>query len=135
MKKIVSLFVFFALTAAAVVHAGDLNVNSAPPIVVTTLPAAGAKDVDPTTKAVKVTFNKDMKTNNQWSWVKVSNGTFPEMAGQPYFEKDKRTCVLPVSLKPGISYSIWINSDKHNNFRDTNNQPAVPYLLVFETKK
>ena len=48
---------------------------------------------------------------------------------------DKRTCVLPVRLEPGQTYAIWVNTDKFGNFKDTDGRSAVPYLLVFRTKK
>ena len=36
--------------------------------------------------------------------------------------------------QPGKTYVLWINTQKHNAFRDTRGNPAVPYLLVFQTK-
>lgn len=29
---------------------------------------------------------------------------------------------------------IWLNSQSFHNFKDAQDQPAVPYLLVFKTK-
>jgi RNA polymerase sigma-70 factor (ECF subfamily) len=49
--------------------------------------------------------------------------------------KDKKTCVLPVKLEAGKTYAIWVNSEKFENFKDDAGRPAVPYLLVFQTKK
>ncbi len=43
--------------------------------------------------------------------------------------------MLPVKLEPGKTYRIWINSQKNTGFRDVTNTPAVPFLLVFQTKK
>ena len=37
-------------------------------------------------------------------------------------------------LKPGKTYVMWFNRGQYNSFRDTGNQPAVPYQLVFKTK-
>ena len=37
--------------------------------------------------------------------------------------------------EPGKTYAIWVNSEKFNNFKDTGGRSAVPYLLVFKTKK
>ena len=50
-------------------------------------------------------------------------------AGAPHYEKDKRTCVLPVKLEAGKVYAIWLNSAKFTNFKDTDGHPAVldPY--------
>jgi RNA polymerase sigma-70 factor (ECF subfamily) len=57
------------------------------------------------------------------------------MTGKPRYLDDKKTCVLPVKLEPGKAYAIWINSAKFNSFRNKKHQPAVPYLLKFQTKK
>jgi RNA polymerase sigma-70 factor (ECF subfamily) len=115
-------------------RAEDLTVATAPPVVVKTVPQAGATDVDPNLKEIKVTFSKNM-TDDSWSWAQLSDETFPKVDGKPKYEKDKRTCVLPVKLQPGKAYAIWLNSEKFDNFKDADGRAAVPYLLVFETKK
>jgi len=33
-----------------------------------------------------------------------------------------------------VLYVLWFNRARFNSFRDTDNNPAVPYLLVFQTK-
>jgi hypothetical protein len=43
--------------------------------------------------------------------------------------------VLPVILQPGKVYALWINSEQFRNFVDVNGSPALPYLLIFETRK
>ena len=91
------------------------------------VPAAGAEPA--------VTFSKDMITDRMWSFCQISKETFPTTSGQIHYESDKRTCVLPVKLEPGKTYVIWCNRGQFNSFRDTQNTPAVPYLLVFETSK
>jgi hypothetical protein len=40
----------------------------------------------------------------------------------------------PVKLKPGHAYAIAFNTEKFRNFQDAAGQPAMPYLLAFETK-
>ncbi len=112
----------------------NVSVETMPPVVVKTLPVSGDTEVDPSLSEIKVTFSKDMLTENMWSWVKLDDQTFPEINGKVKYLDDKRTCVLPVRLEPGKAYVIWINSQKFNAFRDRDNRPAVPYLLVFETK-
>ena len=52
-----------------------------------------------------------------------------------HYEKDKRTCAFQVKLEPGKTYAIWLNSEKFGNFKDADGRSAVPYLLVFQTKK
>ena len=105
-----------------------------PPAVVKTVPEAGADGVDAKLTEIKVTFSKDMQ-DGAWSWVTLSKESFPTVDGAPKYLKDKRTCVLPVKLEPGKTYAIWVNSEKFGNFKDADGRSAVPYLLVFKTKK
>ncbi len=118
----------------AAARAGDVTLESVPPVVVKTVPQAGTADVDPKLTEVKVTFSKDMQ-DGSWSWVTYSKESFPKLGGKPKYLANKRTCVLPVKLEPGKTYAIWLNSEKHGNFKDTAGRSAVPYLLVFKTKK
>ncbi len=121
---------FFAMA----VRADDLSLNSAPPVVVKTMPEAGADGINPKLNEIKVTFSKKMQ-DGSWSWSTFSKDTFPTTTGDPKYLADKRTCVLPVKLEPGKTYAIWVNSEKFTNFKDSDGQPAVPYLLVFKTKR
>jgi hypothetical protein len=110
-----------------------VSLAAVPPVVVKTLPEAGADGVDASVTEIKVTFSKEMK-DGSWSWSTLSKESFPEVSGKPQYMPDKRTCVLTVRLKPNTTYAIWLNSDKFVNFKDTAGRPAVPYLLVFKTK-
>ena len=118
----------------AAAHADDVTLETVPPVVVKTVPEAGANAVDPKLTEIKVTFSKDMQ-DGSWSWSALSKESFPKMDGKPKYLADKRTCVLPVKLEPGKTYAIWVNSEKFTNFKDTDGRSAVPYLLVFQTKK
>ena len=131
---IACLFGLFLVSAAAVGRSDDLDIRSVPAVVVKTVPQAGATDVDPGLKEIKVTFSKDMY-DGSWSWTTVTRESFPTRAGESRYEKDNRTCVLPVKLAPGKTYGIGLNSGKFKNFKDTDEVPALPYLLVFQTKK
>ena len=114
---------------------GDKKVADARPVVVKTVPAAGAEDVDPDQKDVRVTFSKDM-ADKSWSWATdLGFGADIEASGDIAYDKDKRTCILPCKLKPGTTYAVWLNSDRFQNFKDDAGKPAVPYLLVFRTKE
>ncbi len=113
---------------------GDVTLESVPPVVVKTVPAAGSDGVDPKLTEIKVTFSKDME-DGSWSWSTVSEDSFPKVDGKPKYLADKRTCVLPVKLEAGKTYAIWVNSDKFDSFKDAGGKSAVPYLLVFRTKK
>jgi hypothetical protein len=120
---------------ASISHADDMTVDSAPPVVVKTIPEAGAKDVDPGLKEIKVTFSKKMH-DHSWSWSTAWENSTPEVpkGAMPKYSDDKRTCVLPVKLEPGKVYGYWLNSENFHNFQDSHGQPAIPYLLVFKTK-
>ncbi len=111
----------------------EISLKALPPVVVKTFPQAGDTAVDPSIKEIRVTFSKDMMTQQMWSWVMISKDSFPPIAGQVRYLNDKRTCVAPVKLKAGKTYAIWFNSKNYNAFRDRDNNPAIPYLLVFKT--
>jgi RNA polymerase sigma-70 factor (ECF subfamily) len=112
-----------------------ITVQSMPPVVVKTTPQAGDTAVDPSLKEIRVTFSKDMITEEMWSWVEVSKEAFPQLIGKPRYLSDKRTCVVQVKLEPGKTYAIWLNSKQYNYFKDEDHNPAVPYLLVFQTRE
>lgn len=135
MKRVaVALVALVSGLAGTAVLADDVTLESVPPVVVKTVPEAGAADVDPKLTQVKVTFSKEMQAGS-WSWAALSKESFPKLGGKPKYLADKRTCVLPVKLEPGKTYAIWVNSEKFGNFKDTDGRSAVPYLLVFKTRK
>ena len=103
------------------------------PVVLTTVPANGDDAVDPNTTEIKVTFNKKMKDGN-WSWVTLVKENFPETTGKPRYEEGQKTCVLPVKLEPGKTYTIGINSGRFNSFKDMSGRSATPLVLEFKTK-
>jgi RNA polymerase sigma-70 factor (ECF subfamily) len=69
-----------------------------------------------------------------WSFCQISDRTAPKHNGEVHYI-DQRTCVLPVKLERGKTYALWLNQGKFDSFRDGQNQPALPYFLVFETQK
>lgn len=137
-KLFIAIMVSVSATATftSLGYAGEVTVESMPPSVIKTAPTCGETKVSATTKEIKVTFSKDMLTKQMWSWCMLSPDTFPEITDLKSIKylADKRTCVLPVKLKPGQTYVIWINTQKETAFRDTKGNPAIPYLLVFKTK-
>jgi hypothetical protein len=117
--------------AAATVRGEDIDLM--PPVVIKTVPEAGVKDVPPGEMEIRVTFSKEM-TDGSWSWATAWQDSGPKMLGKPRYEKDGKTCVLKVKLEPNKTYGYWINSGNFRNFKDKQGHPAVPYLLVFQTK-
>jgi hypothetical protein len=112
------------------------TVADAPPVVVKCTPLAGSDDVDAATVTeVRVTFSKAM-TDKSWSWATATDfGEELKPTGPVKFDKDGKTFVVPVKLKPGTTYAVWVNSDQFTNFRDAKGNAALPYLVVFQTKK
>ena len=126
-----TVFAFVAVAQSA----SQISVKTMPPSVVKTVPPAGATDVDPALKELSFTFSKDM-ANGSWSACQISDETFPKDGdGKMHYLADKRTCVMPVKLEPGKTYVIWLNRGQFQNFRDTQRNSSVPYLLVFQTRK
>lgn len=133
MRNVLVVMVVANAILLSVSHAQDITLETAPPVVIKTVPESGAGNVDPTTATIRVKFSKPMQ-DGSWSWSTAGKETNPEVTGKPKYEKDKRTCVLPVKLQPGQTYAFWLNSQKFRNFKDAGGQPAVPYLLIFKTK-
>lgn len=129
-SRFLACFVGCTLASTLLSFAGSLE--TAPPVVVKTSPVAGAQDVDPRLSEITVTFSKPM-TEASWSWATWSDDSFPETQGKPRYLADQRTCVLPVKLLPNRFYALWLNSEKFRNFKDAQQNPAVPYLLTFRT--
>jgi len=109
------------------------TVESTAPVVVKTVPEAGSMDVAAGVIEIKVTFSKEM-ADGSWSWASAWKDSTPEGVGKPHYDADQKTCVLKVKLEPGKTYGYWINSQSFKNFKDRQGRPAVPYLLVFQTK-
>jgi hypothetical protein len=110
------------------------DIDNFAPVVIKTVPEAGSKDVPAGEFEVKITFSKEM-ADQSWSWATAWQNSDPQSLGKPYYEADHKTCVMKVKLEPGKTYGWWINSQKFHGFQDTQNHPAIPYLLTFKTKE
>lgn len=101
------------------------------PEIVSMVPENGATVDAATTTQMVVTF--DRKMGGGMSWAK-SGGAQPESNGRPMWNDDMTACTLPVSLKPGIEYSICINHPYANNFQSEWGVPVDPIIWTFTTK-
>jgi beta-lactamase regulating signal transducer with metallopeptidase domain len=102
------------------------------PRIIKTVPAVGAKDVDPATKEIIITFDRDMAGGFSWTG---GPPEFPQgRAGEKPVWRDKRTCALPVSLEAGKYYRVGINSSSHQNFRSAQGIPVKPSAIYFTTR-
>lgn len=125
---------FFAVLALAPAKAAASNASA--PVVVKTVPENGATDLPPGITEIQITFNKKMQTD-AFTFCPVDD-TVPFdksiIASKPYFDKEQKTFVIKLNLKPGTKYAFWINSPKFNKFKDTKGNRAAPSQLTFETK-
>jgi len=103
-----------------------------PPTVVSTIPANFADGVPPTLDTIGITFNQQMM-DKSWSWTRLDKNTYPETTGQPYYDREKKTCTLRVKLKPARAYLVGINCGTAKNFKSSSGEKAKPYALVFAT--
>ncbi len=103
-----------------------------PPKILSASPAAGATDVDPATKEITVTFDRDMAKG--FSWTGGGPDYPPLDEGQRPFWRDARTAVLPVTLATGRYYRVGINSKSHGNFRSAAGVPTQPSAVYFTTR-
>jgi len=129
------LLAIFAMSAPAQDAAEKVD-DRFPPRVVKTEPANRADDVEPALKEIKVTYDRPMM-DRSWSWILQRNlGVYPGARdlGEPRWENDGKTCVLPVRLRPNTVYAIGCNSFRHSGFRDRKGRIAVPHVWVFKTK-
>jgi len=104
-----------------------------PPVVIDIVPELGAVNVDPDLREIRITFSKKM-TDKSWSLTEGSKYAVPRVRGEIHYDRDQRTCVIPVELEPGKTYVWGVNSERFRNFKDTDGRPALPYLIVFRTR-
>ncbi len=103
-----------------------------PPEVVSISPQIGETEVDPSTKEIVLTFDRDMQGG--FSWTGGGPEFPPSPEGQKAHWRDKRTCVLPVKLEPASYYRVGVNSKSFQNFRSAEGVPSRPIVICFTTK-
>ncbi len=104
-----------------------------PPVVVDVVPELGSVNVDPGLREIRITFSKKM-ADRSWSLTEGSKYAIPRVRGEIHYDKNQRTCVIPVQLEPGKTYVWGVNSERFRNFKDADGRPALPYLIVFRTR-
>jgi hypothetical protein len=103
-------------------------------VVVETYPVSGARDVEPGETEIRIRFSRSM-TGGSGTWSIPLQNSASGSTSELHYDDDGRTCVIKTKLEPGKTYSFWLNRDDSFNFKDANGQPAVPYLLIFQTKQ
>jgi hypothetical protein len=111
---------------------GEEQMKTLTPEVVSCEPLNGAENVNPALAELRVTFNVPMGGGFSWCGSGPEYPSGPEGRG-PYWTEDHRTCVLPVELKPGATYRLWLNSPSHNNFQSAAGVQLKPVEYTFKT--
>ncbi len=110
----------------------DDRLGAAPPVVVKTVPESGSENVDPDLKEIRAIFSKKM-IDKSWSFATDERYGEDIPGEKPAYDKDAKTVVRAVKLQPNTTYAVWLDSEKFDNFKDTSDLAAVPYLWVFHT--
>ena len=92
----------------------------------------GDVDVDPNLREIRITFDQAMSTGGHSI---VGGGeSFPELPGETAWKMAWFAYrLLRVRLQPNHSYWLSVNSQKFQNFRNRQGEPAVPYPIQFVT--
>jgi hypothetical protein len=110
----------------------ELKARVAAPKLVTLEPPNGAASVDPALTEIRATFSTAM--GGGFSWV-GGGDDFPEIPkgmGARWSE-DKKTCILPVRLKPNWTYHLGLNNPAFTNFTSEVGVPLEPVEYTFTT--
>ena len=100
------------------------------PRAVTIVPANGAKNVSPSLKELRVTFNVGMGPNFTWAG---GGPNFPKVPRAAFWTDDRMSCVLPVELQPNWTYHLGLNAPSFNNFQSQWGVPLDPVPYTFST--
>jgi bla regulator protein BlaR1 len=111
----------------------DLKTKLVKPRIVSLSPNNGATEVDPAITELRVAFNMEM--GGGFSWCGSAPDFPPNPEGKtPFWTDSNRTCVLPVQLKPGTTYSLGLNCPSAINFQSAGGVPLEPVSYSFRTK-
>jgi DNA-binding CsgD family transcriptional regulator len=129
----IMLVVAAALGAAALDRREAVPAQTnAPPRVVATKPAAGAR-IRPGPFLLSVTFDQPM-IDGSYSYTRTSPETYPDCAVKPVLSRDARTFTMRCTAAAGRNYEIWFNRPPYMSFRGLNGLSSEPHQLRFRTK-
>ncbi len=133
MKPVVYQFGTKAAGAGAS-HASDEPKNlPRTPQIVSITPENGAKDVSPSVRQIRVVFDRPMASSFSWTGGGPEFPQIPE-GKRPTWSKDRKTCMLPVQLKPNSNYTLGLNSVSFKNFKSDRGVPLEPVVYKIRTK-
>lgn len=115
----------------------ELQAKTRLPQVTEFAPANGAKDVSASLEEVRVTFSVPMGGGFSWCTAGDDDHDFPpgRQGKSARWTDDHKTCVLPVNLKPGMTYRISLNAPGYNNFQSAGGVPLAPVSYTFKTSE
>jgi hypothetical protein len=105
------------------------------PKIVAMIPPNGANDVDPSLKAIVVTFDRPMQDR---SWAVVTLGSpdqHPKSAGPVSYDATRKVFTMPVELQPAKEYVFGLNAEPYLGFRSQEGIPLAPVVVRFKTKR
>lgn len=103
------------------------------PKIVSIVPINGSQDVDPSLKAIVITFDRPMK-GNQWSVMRLSD-KFPASDGDVFYDKTRTVFTFPVKLKANTEYELGLNAEGFYGFASEHGDPLYPVVIRFKTKE
>jgi hypothetical protein len=123
--------IFFTTQGAS----DELKAMTLVPQVVKLDPYNGAQNVSPAVTELRVTFSVPMGGGCSWCSVSDDGADYPKgpEGKRVYWTEDKLTCVLPVELKPGMTYRLSLNAPEFKNFQSAGGVPLEPVEYTFKT--
>jgi hypothetical protein len=113
-------------------HRSQAQTNHAiRPKVVSILPPDGAINVAPNLTEIRVTFDRPM-SDTTWSFC-GEGPHFPEPTAAPHYDRTRTVWTAPVKLKPGWTYTFWLNSGEYKGFVSDEGAPLTPLFVSFTT--
>lgn len=101
------------------------------PKVVSLSPENGARDVDPKTKTIKITFDRKMRDG---CWAVVGGGpNYPKTKGRPSYDRAQKVLTLQVELQPNWRYEFWLNRGRFDSFMSHEGVKLRPVRVEFWT--
>jgi hypothetical protein len=113
----------------------EMKAMTRAPQVVRCDPENGAENVSTAVTELRVTFSVPMGGGFSWCSASDDGADYPKgPEGKGfYWTEDKKTCVLPVELKPGMTYRLSLNAAGFNNFQSEAGVPLEPVPYTFKT--
>ena len=129
MKRILAVI---GSLACAMVYCLAAPAFAAAPHVTRSVPVAEAKQIDPKTREVRVTYDQPMDAEHGYS-ILTGGALEAKMIGKPRWI-DGRSLSVRVQLEPDHRYALVFNNGRDaNNIVSSRGEAAEPYVLFFST--